>query len=452
MATTPTATPAQARAARSYVGELPGRVGKRVVIHGWVDGLRRAKTVRFVQIRDRTGSVQAVCRGDEQAEAVDGLVAESAVRVTGTARKPAEERFGAVEVDVESLEVLSAAEAPHPLLSAPEPDVGPQHRHLSLRARPRFLVFEVQTTMEAAIRDFVLLRDFVEIHSPKITAGGSESGATVFEVPYFGERACLVQSPQFYMQMAMAAGFDRVFEIGPVFRNEPGVTPRHATEFTIAHFEMSWIDSHEDLMALEESLLRHALSVVEDVHGREIERHFGVSVEVPPAEIPRIRLLDAAKLTGLDVVGESGARLVGRAEQALCKYAQDRYGHSFVFITDYPASDRPFYTMRQDAPRDVAQPAGSRSFDLLWRGIELTSGGQREHRYSRLESQLDDAGLEPETRARYLEPYFLEMFRHGCPPHGGFGIGINRLLMALLAQPSIRDTSFVFRGPGQFLP
>jgi aspartyl/asparaginyl-tRNA synthetase len=452
MASTPTATPVETSAARSYVGELPSCLDKRVVVNGWIDGVRRAKTMRFVQLRDRSGTVQAVCRGDALVELVDELVPESAVRVTGTARKPAEVRFGAAEVEVESLEVLSAAEEPHPLLGAPEPDLGPQHRHLSLRARQRFLVFQVQTTLEAAIRDFVLERDFVEVHSPKISAGGSESGATVFEVPYFGERACLVQSPQFYMQMAMASGFDRAFEIGPVFRNEPGVTPRHATEFTIAHFEMSWIESHEDLMALEEGLLRHALSVVADVHGQDIERHFGVSVEVPPADIPRIRLLDAAKLTGLEVVGESGARLVGRAEQALCKYAQDRFGHSFVFITNYPAADRPFYTMRQDAPRDVAQPAESRSFDLLWRGIELTSGGQREHRYSRLRTQLDGAGLDPEIRARYLEPYFLEMFRHGCPPHGGFGIGMNRLLMALLAQPSIRDTSFVFRGPGQFLP
>jgi aspartyl-tRNA synthetase len=151
-------------------------------------------------------------------------------------------------------------------------------------------------------------------------------------------------------------------------------------------------------------------------------------------------------------VGESGSRLLHRAEQALSKYAQERYGHSFVFLTGYPADSRPFYTMRDDGPRDAARPVTSRSFDLLWRGIELTSGGQREHRHDRLREQMTGAGLEPQVRKRYLEPYFLEMFRHGCPPHGGFGIGLNRLMMALLAQPSIRETSFVFRGPGSFLP
>ncbi len=398
--------------------------------------------------------MQAVHRGPAGTEAVDALTRESAVRVTGTAREPAEARFGAVEIEVEALDVLAVADPPQRGQRA-DATARAEHRCLELRRTERSLVFQVQTTLEAVLRQFVLDRGFVEVHSPKITAGGSESGATVFEVPYFGESACLVQSPQFYMQMAMAAGFDRVFEIGPVFRNEPGVTPRHATEFTIAHFEMSWIDSHEDLMALEEQLLRHALTAVEVVHGTDIERHFGVSVEVPPASIPRIDLSEAPELTGETMdgtLGEAGTRLLHRAEQALSKYAQERYGHSFVFLTGYPAAARPFYTMREPAPPDAARPVTSRSFDLLWRGIELTSGGQRESRHDVLRAQMFGSGLDPETLQRYLVPHFLEMFRHGCPPHGGFGIGLNRLMMALLAQPSIRETSFVFRGPGQFVP
>lgn len=440
---------------RIFVCDLPEHIGKRIHLHGWFAGLRRARTLRFLQLRDRSGTVQAVYRGPEGLEDVDALTPESAVRVTGTVREPAEARFGTVEIEVESIEVLAYAEAPSPAERQPEPGARPRHRDLDLRRPERFLVFEVQTTLEAAMRQFALGRDFVELHSPKITSGGSESGATVFELPYFGESACLVQSAQFYMQLAMAAGFDRVFEIGPVFRNEPGVTPRHATEFTIAHFEMSWIESHEDLMALEEELLRYALSVVADLHGAAIERHFGVAVEVPPTPIPRIALSEAAELTGEGVagtVGESGGRLLHRAEQALSKYAQERYGHSFLFLTGYPADSRPFYTMREAGPRDAGLPVSSRSFDLLWRGIELTSGGQREHRHDRLADQMTDAGLEADVRERYLEPYFLEMFRHGCPPHGGFGIGLNRLLMALLGQPSIRETSFVFRGPGVFVP
>jgi aspartyl/asparaginyl-tRNA synthetase len=452
--TTPPIATAESTRERTFVGDLPGRIGERVVLQGWFDGLRRARTLRFLRIRDRTGTVQAVHRGPEGTQEVDAITRESAVRVIGTAREPAEARFGAVEVEVESIEVLSAAEAP-PGGGRADEHARTEHRHLDLRRPERFLVFEVQNTLESAIREFVLDRDFVEVHSPKITSGGSESGATVFELPYFGEPACLVQSAQFYMQMAMAAGFDRVFEIGPVFRNEPGVTPRHATEFTIAHFELSWIDSHEDLMALEEELLRHALAVVADTHGAAIERHFGVAVEVPPATIPRIALSEAPELTGEGIdgtVGESGGRLLHRAEQALSKYAQERYGHSFLFLTGYPADSRPFYTMREEGPRDAELPVSSRSFDLLWRGIELTSGGQREHRHDRLRDQMTGAGLGEDVRKRYLEPYFLEMFRHGCPPHGGFGLGMNRLMMALLAQPSIRETSFVYRGPGVFVP
>jgi aspartyl/asparaginyl-tRNA synthetase len=431
---------------RTFVCDLSQHLGQRVVLHGWVDGLRRARTLRFLTIRDRSGTVQAVHRGPAGTEEIDALTRESAVRVTGTVRKPAEPRFGAVEIEVEALDVLAAAEA-LPQGGRAEEAARGAHRHLDLRRPERSLLYEVQTTLEAALRQFALDRAFVEIHSPKITAGGSESGATVFEVPYFGETACLVQSPQFYMQMAMAAGFDRVFEIGPVFRNEPGVTPRHATEFTIAHFELSWIDSHEDLMAFEEQLLRHALTVVEAVHGASIERHFGVAVEVPPASIPRIPLSDAGSL-----LSDGGSRLLHRAEQALSKQAQERYGHSFVFLTGYPADARPFYTMREPAPRDAALPETSRSFDLLWRGLELTSGGQRESRHDVLRAQMLEAGLEPEVLELYLEPYFLELFRHGCPPHGGFGIGLNRLMMALLGQPSIRETSFVFRGPGVFRP
>lgn len=434
---------------RTYARDLVELAGEQVTLHGWLEHARKVKSMRFLAVRDRTGKVQAVCRDDQLTAAVDEITPESAIRVTGTVRETTDPRFGAVEIEVDQLDVLSKADTPLPLHHHSDTEERLDNRHLDLRPRNRFLIFEVQTTLEAAMREFALSRAFMEIHSPKITAGGSESGATVFQVPYFDDQACLVQSPQFYMQMSMAAGFDRAFEVGPVFRSEPGVTPRHATEFTIAHYEMSWIDSHEDLMRFEEELLRYALSVVEDVHGRDVERYLGIPVEVPPESIPRIAISDAPELIGKsldETVGENRSRLLATTEQALSKHAQQEHGHSFVFLTDYPAADRPFYTMKADDGNL------SHSFDLLWRGIELTSGGQREHRYEPLRTQMGEAGLEPEVLAAYLEPYFLEMFRYGCPPHGGFGIGINRLLMSLLAQPSIRETSFVFRGPGRFVP
>ncbi len=451
MATSPAAAAApEGTRARTFVADLAARVGERVVVNGWVERVRPGK--RIVQVRDRTGVVQGVVRADDGTVAVvpedvgglETLTPESAVRATGTVRSSRGD--GAVQLEIERLELLSPAAAPLPLARDVQatPDQRLDHRYLDLRSRERFLVFEVQSTLEQAIRAFCAAEDFVEIHSPKISGGGSESGATTFSVPYFGAEAALVQSPQFYMQMAMAAGFDRVLEVGPVFRNESGVTPRHATEFTIAHFELSWIDSHEELMQFEQELLRHALGVVRDAHGEEIAEVFGVPVELPPERIPRLSLAQAPELTGGELTGESGTHLLGKAEQALSKHAQREHGTSFVFLTDYPADARPFYTMREGA--------FSRSFDLLWRGIELTSGGQREHRYDVLRAQVADAGMAPEAVASYIEPYFLDMFRHGCPPHGGFGIGLNRLLMALLGLSSIREASYVFRGPGRFVP
>lgn len=452
---------------RAFAADLPGLAGERVVVCGWVERVKAGK--RLVQVRDRTGVVACAVRADEDGAAavvpeelggLEALTPESAVRATGTVQAG---RDGGAWLEAERIEVLAPAADPLPLPrgSEPTPEQRLDHRYLDLRSRERFLIFAVQATLERAMREHCAAEGFVEIHSPKLSGGGSESGATTFSVPYFGAEAALVQSPQFYMQMAMAAGFDRVLEIGPVFRNEAGVTPRHATEFTIAHFELSWIDSHEDLMQFEQELLRFVLAAVAAEHGEEIERVFGVPVEQVPDSIPRVSLADAPQLAGGSLTGESGAHLLGKAEQALSKGAQREHGTSFVFLTNYPADARPFYTMRHcsgtgsagaDGDGVGAPDLASRSFDLLWRGIELTSGGQREHRYEVLRSQVADAGMAPEAVASYLEPYFLDMFRHGCPPHGGFGIGINRLLMALLGLPSIREASYVFRGPGRFVP
>jgi aspartyl-tRNA synthetase len=350
---------------------------------------------------------------------------------------------GLHRLEIEDLEVVNAA-------SEQPPSSTPQYL-LELRSRAKSLVFKVQTTLEAAIREFVLSRDFIELHTPKISGGGSESGATVFSVPYFGEVAYLVQSPQFYMQMAMMAGLDRVFEIGPVFRSEAGSTPIHATEFTVAHFEMSWIDSHEDLMRFEEELLRHAIDAVTAEHGPTIEREFDMATDLPATPIPRFRVSEAPQLLGEGLAQREDERLLSSVERALSKLAHRTHGHSLVFISDYPASVRPFYTM-QDWESSKGGPVGSRSFDLLWHGIEVTSGGQREHRFDHLEAQIGATGVDDDVIDAYIRPHFLEMFRHGCPPHGGFGIGLNRLMMALLGQASIRDTSFVFRGPRQHMP
>jgi aspartyl/asparaginyl-tRNA synthetase len=249
--------------------------------------------------------------------------------------------------------------------------------------------------------------------------------------------------------MAIAAGFDRIYEIGPVFRAENSVTNRHATEFTCLHIELGWIDSHEALMQLEEDLIRHTLAAVSERHGPEIERHFGLRVKPFEEPIPRISLAEAVEVLGEDAeVAETG-QVSARMERDLGKYVHESFGHDFVFLTDYPRSERPFYTKVAEA--EDATASLSRSFDLLWRGVEITSGCQREHHYDRLRAQAEE-DLEPQDLEHYLDEHYLEMFRFGCPPHGGFGIGIDRFLMILLAQSSLRETSLIFRGPERFMP
>jgi aspartyl-tRNA synthetase len=272
----------------------------------------------------------------------------------------------------------------------------------------------------------------------------SESGAELFKVEYFEGEAFLAQSPQFYKQMAMAAGFGKVFEVGPVFRANPSFTSRHDTEFTSVDVEISWIDSHEDVMAFEERWLAHVLATVKDVHGEQIEATFDTEVVVPELPFPRVRLEQAKEMLrvqGHEPPGE-GHDLDPPSERALSAIVKEQYGHEFAFVTDYPTTVRPFYHMRHPD-----QPTLTKSFDLLWRGIELTTGAQREHRYEQLLAQAHDKGVDTDSIQ-----YYLDFFRFGAPPHGGFGFGLTRLLMQLLGQDSVREVTFLYRGPHRLEP
>jgi aspartyl-tRNA synthetase len=257
--------------------------------------------------------------------------------------------------------------------------------------------------------------------------------------------AYLAQSPQFYKQMAMAAGFGKVFEIGPVFRANPSFTSRHDTEFTSVDVELSWIDSHEDVMAFEEAWLAYVLGVVKEAHGEAIEATFETEVVVPELPFPRVTLDEAKELlraSGHDSVPGPGHDLDPPSERALSAIVKQKYGHEFAFVTEYPTSVRPFYHMRFED-----RPTVTKSFDLLWRGIELTTGAQREHRYEQLLEQAADKGVETGPIQ-----YYLDFFRFGAPPHGGFGFGLTRLLMQLLGQENVREVTFLYRGPNRLEP
>lgn len=432
---------------RLRVADLRRHVGETVTVCGWVSALRLQRRMQFVLVRDGTGTVQLTHErgGDAVEGTLEGLTVESAVRVTGVVVANEIVKLGGLELVPTSVEVLARAETPLPI----DEHSGLEHRldwrFLDVRRRPEnLLLFAVQTTLEQAMREYAYAHGCTELHTPKLMGTASESGAEVFRLEYFGRHAYLAQSPQFYKQMAIAAGLDGVFEIGPVFRAEPSFTSRHTTEFTGVDVELGWIDGVEDVMAFEERMLAHALARVAEVHGAAVKERFGVEVTVP--ELPFPRLTMAAAHEQLRGEGwhpaEDRADLDPEGERLVSARTRADTGHDFVFVTHYPAGVRPFYHMRP-----AGRPDLTLSFDLLYRGLEITTGAQREHRYDVLLAQAAEKGLATEPLHDYLN-----CFRFGCPPHGGLGMGLGRLLMAMLGLDSIREATFLFRGPNRLTP
>ncbi|MDH6110629.1 nondiscriminating aspartyl-tRNA synthetase [Kitasatospora sp. MAP12-15] len=434
--------------ARTLIRELGSQPDATVTVHGWITTLRRQRRMQFVVLRDHTGQVQITHRrggeADEVEAALEQLTPESAVKITGRVVANPVVKLGGLELVPERVEIVSLAEAGLPIDEHSGPDHRLDWRFLDLRRPAAQLVMAVQTTVEQAMREVAAEEEFTELHTPKLMGTASESGAEVFEVGYFDRTAYLAQSPQFYKQMAIAGGIDKVFEIGPVFRAEPSFTSRHATEFTGVDVEIAWIEDVEEVMAFEERMLHRVLTRVAERHGEAIREQFGVEVTVPALPFPRITMADALarlRATGWDAEGAK-EDLDPEGERRLAALIAEEHGHAFVFVTDYPAAVRPFYHHRR-----AGDPSLTASFDLLWRGLEITTGAQREHRYEVLCAQAREKGMELAPLARYLD-----CFRYGMPTHGGFGLGLGRVLMVLLGLPSIREATFLFRGPHRLTP
>jgi nondiscriminating aspartyl-tRNA synthetase len=433
---------------RVHISQLGDHVGQTVQLQGWVHSVRDQKRVQFVILRDRTGLAQVVLEKSEQPselnEAVSALTPESAITLEGEAVADPRVKLGGVEVRLQALQVASAAQPELPVAADSSLEKRMDWRYLDLRRPDRRLMFEVQTTVEHAMREHWRREGFLEIHTPKFMGSASESGAELFRVEYFDRTAYLAQSPQFYKQMAMSGGFEKVFEIAPVFRANPSFTSRHDTEFTSVDVEIAWVDSHEDVMAFEERWLHEVFKVVSERHGKDIEETFGVEVVVPSLPFPRITLEDAKDLLRVSDHEPPGPGddLDPGSERALSAIIKREQGHEFAFVTDYPVAVRPFYHMRHPENQDL-----TRSFDLLWRGIEITTGAQREHRYEQLLAQAQQKDVE-------IGPigYYLDFFRYGAPPHGGFGFGLTRLLMQMLGQENVREVTFLYRGPNRLEP
>ena len=427
-----------------------------VKIQGFVENLRSGKSMAFLVIKDITGKIQVTVEKEklpEIAEAVDLLTPDSVVTVTGEAVKNEFVKMGGIELIPDSIKIESVAE-PLPIERREIPatkkkkaierssiDQRIDYRWIDLRTEENQLIFKVQTCMLQALRDYCLERGFIEIHTPKLIGAASESGSEVFEVKYFDRNAYLAQSPQFYKQMAMAGGFERIFEVGPVFRAEKSYTSRHTTEFTGFDIEMSFIDSFYDVMKFEEGLLTSMLGAVNEKYGEAIKEYFGVELIVPDKPFPIMKLRDLydelEKEFGYTIPDSEKNDLTTDAERLSFELSKKKFGSEFLFVTDFGPEKRAFYHMRKDGI-----PQG---YDLIWRGVEITTGAQREHRYELLKAQAEEKGLDNDVK------FYLDFFRYGCPPHGGFGLGVDRMTMLML-NLGIKESMFIFRGPNRLNP
>ena len=436
---------------RASISSLAGQGDRPVRVCGFVSGIRVLKRMIFIVVEDRTGSVQVTIERTSPSTALERVALEAAlgaaVDIRGTAMSNPAVRAGGIEILLSSIEIVGPSEGELPIHDDTAPERQLDWRFLSLRRPSRRLVFEVQTTVERAMRGYWEQNGFLELHSPKLMHSASESGSETFATPYFDlGTAYLAQSPQFYKQMAMAAGFERVFEIGPVFRAEPSMTTKHATEFTSVDVELAWIESYEDVMRLQEEWLREVLEAVRASHGSDIERELGVEVRVPTLPVPRITMAAAHDILrearhALPVVTKPGD-IDPEGERIVARHVAEAFGGSeLFFLTEYPVTLRPFYHMRFEE-----RPALTKSFDLMWKGIEIATGAQREHRHATLARQAEEAGLGESVS------YYLDFFRYGCPPHGGFGLGLARVVMLLLELPSVREAAFLHRGPNRLTP
>lgn len=426
---------------RTYIKDV--KVGEVNKVKGFIENIRDKKTMAFIVVRDITGKLQVTIEKEkypEIAEEIAGVLPHSVITVEGPVVANEYVKMGGMEMLPEKLKVESRAEA-LPLGPDANIDTRLDYRWIDLRTEKNQLMFQMQTELVKAFREFCLDRNFIEIHTPKLIGTASESGSDVFELDYFDGKAYLAQSPQFYKQMAMASGFERIFESGPVFRAEKSNTNKHATEFTGFDLEISYIDSYEDVMKFEEEMLTYALGKLKEKYGEKCKEVFGKEIIVPTLPFPRIKLADLyadlKAMYGFEVPVEEMNDLTTEAERLCKKYAADKFGHEFLFVTDYPKDKRAFYHMRKD---DVPQ-----GYDLIWNGVEITTGAQREHRYDVLKAQAEEKGLDNDVK------FYLEFFKYGCPPHGGFGLGVDRLTM-ILTDYTIKEVEFLFRGPNRITP
>lgn len=427
---------------RTLIRSLGENLNKNVIIKGWVHRVRRLKGITFIILRDRSGMVQCVV--DNKEPIIHGLKCESVLEVSGTI-KEGKNSLNNFELAVKSLKVLSKVEEDLPIEINGEElnislDTMLNNRILSLRHEKKNAIFRIQHIIVEGFREFLSREGFIEIFTPKIVAEGAEGGTALFKLDYFGRDAYLAQSPQFYKQMMVAAGYERVFEIGNFFRAEEHDTARHLNQFTSMDLELAFIEDEQDIMDIEEEMLKHIINKLE-LEGARYFKMLNVDIPKILAPIPRIEFEDAAR-----VLKENYNKIVTdndldpEGERLLSEYAKEKYNSEFIFVTNYSRKKRPMYTM----PKGIN---GTRSFDLIFKGTEITSGGQRIHDYDMLVESFKFKGLNYENFSSYVN-----VFKYGVPPHGGLAIGLERLLALLLGINNIRETSAFPRDRSRLTP
>ncbi|WP_314724674.1 aspartate--tRNA(Asn) ligase [Enterocloster bolteae] len=408
--------------------------GKEIWMNGAVHTIRHMGEVAFVILRKSRGLVQCVYEAGITDFDIRELKEESAVEVMGVVK--AEERAPqGFEIRLKEIRVLSRPAEPLPLAVSKwklntSLETKLSLRPISLRNVRERAKFKIQEGIVRGFRDYLLSRDFTEIRTPKIVARGAEGGSNVFKLEYFNKKAELGQSPQFYKQ-TMVGVYDRVFEAAPVFRAEKHNTTRHLNEYTSLDFEMGYIDSFRDVMDMETGMLQYVMKLLEQDYKKELDM---LGVTLPEVgRIPAVRFDQAKELVSrkYDRKIRNPYDLEPEEELLIGRYFQEEYGSDFVFVTHYPSKKRPFYAMD-----DPADPRFTLSFDLLFRGLEVTTGGQRIHDYREITAKMEKRGMDPEDIASYLM-----IFKYGMPPHGGLGIGLERLTMRLLDEQNVREAS-----------
>lgn len=420
---------------RSYQQEE--YIDKKVLVKGWVSQFRELKKMSFLILRDRTGYCQIFI----PKEISISLLSETVVEIIGTLKTNSQSKYGGVEIVAEEIKIISKSEVlPFPI--SREEGIPPFNtlnifRPLTLRKEKERCIFKIQSEIINSYGEYLRSEGFTEIHSTKISAAGLEGGSDMFSIDYFGEPMYLTQSPQFYKQM-MVGVYERVFEIGKVYRAEGSNTNKHLSEFIGLDFEMGFIDSVEEIMTMEENILQYIFNWISY---SEEATYLGADIPRYLENFPRITYNQAVDILESQYKYElPSIGLTTEAERLICEYAKTKYNSDFVFITKYPLSERPFYAMPSD------DGISSETFELLYKGMEITSGGQRIHNYEQLIERMKIKGLNPDNFESYLMP-----FKYGMPPHGGMGLGVERLLKQMLGLQTAEEASLIPRTKDKYI-